>query len=95
MNSSACSHTESEEAKSLASPAGRKIGKAPHFRASVSISSESELTQTESILRALLAWRMDHASSGRPQKGARFFRGMPLDPPRAGITETVWRSDTQ
>ena len=32
---------------------------------------------------------MVHTMSGFPAIGTRFFRGMPLDPPRAGMTASV------
>jgi len=85
----ACNQADSELASSPEISVGRLIGRAPNVSDTPRISSSSELTQTESMWCACRACRIDQAISGLPQTSIRFFLGMPLDPPRAGIIATV------
>ncbi len=47
------------------------------------------MTQTESIRCASIVCSIVQTTSGFPQKSTRFLDGMPLDPPRAGMTAAI------
>jgi hypothetical protein len=58
---------------------------APTSRATWAITSSSVETTVRVILSAASAERTARATSGTPSTFVRFLRGIPLDPPRAGI----------
>jgi hypothetical protein len=53
------------------------------------ISASSVLTIVRVSRRLARAASQACSSSGRPASGARFLRGMPFEPPRAGITPRI------
>ena len=93
--SMACFRTGSIGASSDASDEGRMNGTSrPSALAQVAIRSSSVLTIVR--VRRVLSFTASavYASSGRPQMGFRFFVGIPLEPPRAGITPRTFINRT-
>src|SRR5690606_9469258 len=75
---------------SAASSAGRMNGtSAPAACAAAAISASSVLTTTAARPGASSAASIVQAISGLPAIGRTFLRGIPLEPPRAGIRPSV------
>src|SRR5207244_7894408 len=64
---------------------GRSSTSAPRVRAAAAISGSSVETTVRLTVALPSAASTVHASIGLPPSGVRFFRGIPFEPPRAGM----------
>ena len=82
-----CSITDSVEASSVASSAGRSMRRTPNPKSCTvrRMASQSVDTYTASIKGQATAARSTQAHKGCPPSGRMFFIGMLLEPPRRGI----------
>jgi hypothetical protein len=73
-------------AVSVASSGGRRMTRAPQRSATAAISGSSVETAKPPRRFEASAASMDQAISGLPAISLTFLRGMPFEPPRAGMT---------